>query len=322
MGARILGVEYYLPDKILTNQDIENQYPDWNASKVEKKVGIRQRHIAANDESSLDLAVKAAERLLIDFDRKVIDFIIFCTQSPEYLLPTSACIIQDKLGLKKSIGALDFNLGCSGYIYGLALAKGLINSGISQNVLLLTGETYSKFIAKEDIGNRSIFGDAGSATIISRSDEEHIGEFVFGTDGKGAENLIVKKPTAKQGYALHENEHPVIYMNGPEIFNFTIEIIPSLISETLSKNNRCFNDISYLIMHQANKYMLDFLISNMGIDPGKCHVDLLNYGNTVSNTIPIALKDAIDLKIITIDDIVQLAGFGVGYSWGSVILKI
>lgn len=322
MGSRILGIEYFLPELILSNQDIERVFPDWNATKVEKKVGIKQRHIASENESSLDLALNAAEKLLNSFNRETIDFVLFCTQSPEYLLPTSACIIQDKLKLKNSIGAIDFNLGCSGYIYGLALAKGLINSGISRNVLLLTAETYSKFIATEDVSNRSIFGDAGTATLIGYSDEEHIGEFVLGTDGKGAENLIVKKPTAKDNYKLFENECPTIYMNGPEIFNFTIETIPPLIKETWSKNNCSFEDIKYLILHQANKYILDFLISNMGIDSDKCHVDMINYGNTVSNTIPIALKDSLDRKTISEGDLVQLAGFGVGYSWGSVVVKI
>jgi len=322
MGSRIIGIEYYLPDRILTNIDIELLFPDWNANKVEKKVGIKQRHIASENESSLDLACNAAESLLNTIDRERIDFVLFCTQSPEYLLPTSSCIIQEKLGLKKSTGALDFNLGCSGYIYGLALAKGLINSGISKNVLLLTGETYSKFIAEEDISNRSIFGDAGTATLISYSEDEHIGEFVLGTNGKGAENLIVNKPNAKSRYALSDGEYPKLYMNGPEIFNFTIETIPSLIRETWVKNSCSFDDIKYLILHQANKYIIDFLISNMGVDSAKCHIDMLNYGNTVSNTIPIALKDSLDRKTITEGDWVQLAGFGVGYSWGSVILKI
>ena len=161
MGAKIKLIEYYLPERILTNKELEKVYPEWSATKLEKKVGIKQRHIAGPNETSLDLAANAATKLLEKEDKNLIDFVLFCTQSPEYLLPTSACLLQAKLGLRTEIGALDFNLGCSGYVYGLAIAKGMINSGLCKNVLLVTGETYSKFIAEDDISNRSIFGDAG-----------------------------------------------------------------------------------------------------------------------------------------------------------------
>lgn len=322
MGSRISRIEYYLPDRVLTNQDIEEQNPEWNAQKVEKKIGISQRHIASDDETSLDLAIKAAEKLLLSYDSEQIDFLLFCTQSPDYLLPSSACIIQDKLRLRKNIGALDYNLGCSGYIYGLALAKGLINSGISTNVLLLTGETYSKFIRDDDVSNRSIFGDAGSATLVSFSEQEGIGEFVLGTDGRGADNLIVERPSARQGYQLKSSEKPNLYMNGPEIFNFTIETIPPLLMDVVKKNKLTLDDVDYTILHQANKYMLEFLISQTGLDRAKCHIDMSNYGNTVSNTIPIALKDSLDRGIVTRGDKILMAGFGVGYSWGSTVVSI
>lgn len=322
MGTKIKKIEYYLPEKILTNEQLEEKFPEWPASKVEDKIGVKQRHIAKSDETSLDLATKAAEKLLENEDRDHIDFVLFCTQSPEYLLPTSACILQTRLGLRTDIGALDFNLGCSGYIYGLSLAKALINSEMCKNILFVTGETYSKFIAEDDISNRSIFGDAGSATLITNSDVDKIGEFVFGTDGNGAENLIVKNLSARNSYILNEGERPTLYMNGPEIFNFTIETIPRLIKSVLSKNKIELIDIDYIILHQANKYILEFLISQIGLGPNKCHIDMLNYGNTVSNTIPIALKDAFVQGKIHSGDKVLLAGFGVGYSWGATIITI
>ena len=221
MGAKIKLIEYYLPERILTNKELEKVYPEWSATKLEKKVGIKQRHIAGPNETSLDLAMNAATKILETEDKNLIDFVLFCTQSPEYLLPTSACLLQAKLGLRTEIGALDFNLGCSGYVYGLALAKGLINSGICKNILLVTGETYSKFIAEDDISNRSIFGDAGTATIVTYSDEDQLGEFIFGTDGIGAENLIVKGLTARNFYILKDVDKPTLYMNDPEVFNFT-----------------------------------------------------------------------------------------------------
>ena len=322
MGAKIKQVEYYLPEGILTNEELEKAYPEWSATKLEKKVGIKQRHIAGPNETSLDLATKAAIKVLEKEDKDLIDFVLFCTQSPDYLLPTSACLLQSRLGLKTSIGALDFNLGCSGYVYGLALAKGLINSGVCKNILLVTGETYSKFIAEDDISNRSIFGDAGTATIVTYSDEDQLGEFIFGTDGIGAENLIVNGLSARNSYILKDVDRPTLYMNGPEIFNFTIETIPPLIQQKKKKNKLQLSGIDYFILHQANKYILEFLISEIGLDKSKCHIDMLDYGNTASNTIPIALKDAFEQRIIQEGDKVLLAGFGVGYSWCSTIITI
>jgi len=322
MGTKIKQIEYYLPEGILTNEELEKAYPEWSANKLEKKVGIKQRHITGPNETSLDLATKAAQKLLEKENKDLIDFVLFCTQSPDYLLPTSACILQKRLGLDTSIGALDFNLGCSGYVYGLALAKGLINAKLCKNVLLVTGETYSKFIAEDDISNRSIFGDAGTATIVAHSEEDMLGEFIFGTDGNGAENLIVNGISARNFYTLKDVDRPTLYMNGPEIFNFTIETIPPLIHQVISKNKLQLSEIDYFILHQANKYILEFLISEIGLDKSKCHIDMLDYGNTVSNTIPIALKDAFDKRIIQKGDKVLLAGFGVGYSWASTIITI
>lgn len=322
MGAKICRIEYYLPESVLSNADLVAQHPDWNAQKVEKKVGIRNRHIALREETSLDMAVRAAQKLFASIDPNTIDFVLFCTQCPDHLLPTSACIAQERLGLRNNIGALDFNLGCSGYIYGLALAKSLIKSGIAGNVLLLTGETYSKFIAETDVSNRSIFGDAATATLISESDNDHIGGFVLGTDGSGAENLVVKNLGAKCSFSSPAGTKPELYMNGPEIFNFTIETIPPLVEEVCKKNSIVVDDVDYVILHQANKYILEFLIDTIGLDPSKCHIDMLEYGNTVSNTIPIALKDSWDKGIIKSGNSVLLAGFGVGYSWGSTIIRV
>jgi 3-oxoacyl-[acyl-carrier-protein] synthase-3 len=322
MGAKIAQIEYYLPEKVLNNEELASLNPGWSAAKIETKVGIRNRHIAASDESSMDLAIKAGQKLLSFYDADAIDFLIFCTQSPEYLLPTSACIIQDQLGLRTNVGAFDFNLGCSGYVYGLAMARALIESKIAKNVLLLTGETYSKFIVDSDISNKSIFGDAGTATLVTYSDHDQIGEFVFGTDGSGAENLIVNNIGAKNHYTCPQGMSPELYMDGPEIFNFTIETIPKLVQDVCGKNNLSLHDISYMIPHQANKYILEFLTQTIGLEPDKVHIDLWEYGNTVSNTIPIALKDCLDKNIVKPQNNVLLAGFGVGYSWGAVVLNL
>ena len=254
-----------------------------------------KRHVAAEDETALNMAIKAAERLYQNenIKKEDIDFLLFCTQSPDYKLPTSACIIQHQLGLRKDIGALDFNLGCSGYVYGLSLAKGLICSGIAKNVLLLTGETYSKHLHPRDKGNRTIFGDAASATVISTSGIAKIGNFSLGTDGSGAENLIIKSggmrcPEKQNDLWFDENGNPVssdyLYMNGSEIFTFTLDNVPPLVEDVLLRNTITKDEIDLYVFHQANKYMLNFLRKKIKIGSERFYICLSEYGNTVSNT--------------------------------------
>lgn len=332
MGAKITNIEYYLPEKIITNDQLAEQFPDWSSEKIEKKVGIRERHIVREDETALDLALIAGKKILKNYDKNKIDFLLFCTQSPEYYLPSGACILQDRLRLKTDIGAFDYNLGCSGFIYGLALAKSLITSKVASSILLITSETYTKHIHPKDKGNRTIFGDAAAATIIEKSEEEQIGEFVLGTDGSGYKNLIVPNGGLKHQYNPNAKEindgsgsirtDNNLYMNGPEIFNFTIKAVPKVVSETLAKNNVALDDLDYVIFHQANKYMNEYLRKKINIPKEKFYLNLLHTGNTVSATIPIALKDALDNKLIKKGDKVLLVGFGVGYSWGGTIIKV
>ena len=332
MEAKITNIEYYLPEKIITNDQLAKQFPDWSSEKIEKKVGIRERHIVKEDETALDLALIAGKKILNNYDKDKIDFLLFCTQSPEYYLPSGACILQDKLGLRENIGAFDYNLGCSGFVYGLAMAKSLIATKIASSILLITSETYSKHIYPRDKGNRTIFGDAAAATIIERSEEEHIGEFVLGTDGSGYKNLIVPNgglrkrydPNAKEiddgsGSIRTDNN---LYMNGPEIFNFTIKAVPKVVSETLKKNSSTLDEIDYVVFHQSNKYMNEYLRKKINIPKNKFCENLLHKGNTVSNTIPIAIKDSLEANIIKRNDRVLLVGFGVGYSWGGTIITI
>jgi len=243
-------------------------------------------------------------------------------------LPTSACLIQNRLGLSTSCGALDFNLGCSGFVYGLSLAKGLIAGGIAKNVLLLTAETYSKYIHPKDKGNRTIFGDASTATLISTEGFASIEEFVLGTDGRGAENLIVRngglrQPAVAGDILLDESGNPTssdhLYMNGGEIFNFTAEAVPVLVDQVLEKNQLSKENIQLFVFHQANKYMMNYLRKLIEIEQDKFYFFIENVGNTVSSTIPIALYEA--QKEEKLKGNVLIAGFGVGYSWGATVLK-
>lgn len=330
MKAYIKAISYYLPETVVTNGELIKEFPEWSVEKIVNKVGIDQRHIAEPDETSADLATKAAEKLFAeyDIDKSSIDFILFCTQSPDYFLPTSACLIQDKLKIPTTCGALDFNLGCSGYVYGLALAKGLLLGGIANNILLLTGETYSKFMHPKDKGNRTLFGDAGSATLISSDGFAEIGNFSLGTDGKGGENLIVKTGGMRNrektdDLRFDENGNPIssdhLYMNGSEIFNFTIEAVPPLIEDTLAKNALAREDVDGYVFHQANKFMINFLRKKLKIAPEKFHMYMSEVGNTVSNTIPIVITE--ELKENALHGNILLAGFGVGYSWAGCVLK-
>ena len=332
MKVYINEITYYLPETIVTNEDIVREFPEWSVEKIASKVGVYQRHVAAENETATDLAIRAAQKLFSQgkCDPKDIDFVLFCTQSPDYFLPTSACIIQKELGLRTDIGALDFNLGCSGYVYGLSLAKGLVMAGVAGNVLLLTGETYNKHLHPKDKGNRTIFGDAATATLIGTEGLAEIGNFSLGTDGNGAENLIIKSGGMRclkrqNDLYFDENNNPVssdyLYMNGSEIFTFTLDNVPPLIVDTLSRNGLEKGEVDLFVFHQANKYMLDFLRKKIKIAPERFYYCLSEYGNTVSNTIPIALVNALQDGSLTNGMKVVIAGFGVGYSWAGTCLK-
>ena len=330
MSAFIKAISYYLPQEVLSNEEISRNFPEWSTEKIAQKVGITERHVAGRDETAGDMAFHAAEKLFSEhhINRQDIDFVILCTQSPDYFLPSTSCVLQNKLGLSTNIGAFDFNLGCSGYIYGLAVSKGLIAAGIAKNVLLLTSETYTKYLHPLDKGNQTIFGDAATATLISTNGWGEIREFVLGTDGAGAEDLIVKSGATRHPHPyndlyIDEGGNPIssdhLYMNGGEIFTFTIEKVPALIHETLSKNQLANSDIDLYVLHQANKYILDFLRKKMTIPAERFYLNMARVGNTVSSTIPIAMCDSMD-KISKYNNIL-LAGFGVGLSWGATIIK-
>lgn len=329
---KIKAISSYLPEKVMTNEELVRDFPEWSVEKIASKIGVDERRIAADDETAADLAYKAAENLFAQnkVKKEEIDFVLLCTQSPDYKLPTSACMLQHRLGLRTSIGALDFNLGCSGYVYGLALAKGLVAGGVAKNVLLLTAETYNKYLHKRDKGNRTIFGDAATASVISTEGFAEIGEFSLGTDGSGAENLIVRtgmsrQPMPAMDIKFDENGNPVssdyLYMNGSEIFSFTQENVPVVVKETLEKNGMSKDDIDLFVFHQANKYMLNFLRKKIKIEEERFYVDMQKVGNTVSNSIPLALESAIQKGVLTEGMSVLISGFGVGYSWGGCILK-
>lgn len=331
MNAFIKAISYYLPQTVVTNDELVKEFSEWDADKVSSKVGIESRHLAAPGETAGDMAEKAARKLFAEYNINPsdIDFILLCTQSPDYKLPSTACILQDKLNIPTTAGALDYDLGCSGCIYGLALAKGLIASGTANNILLLTSETYTKYLHDSDVSNRSIFGDGATACLVSTEGIAEIGDFVLGTNGAGAGHLIVKTGGARfpeksslseEDAEGHIRRDDYLYMNGGEVFNFTLDVVPPMVNSLLAKASLSKDDIDYYVFHQANKFMLNTIRKVCGLPKDKFHIGLSHTGNTVSSTIMISLKDCLDEGKIKPGMKVMICGFGVGLSWGGTIL--
>lgn len=309
VGDDWMKIAYVLPEDVLTNAELVKLYPEWTEEKVFNKTGIVSRHVVKDGEGSFELAVRACRKLFEDdVDPQTIDFILLCTQSPKYRLPSTACLLQKELGLSTQVGALDYDLGCSGFVYGLAMAKGLIRGGIAKNVLLVTAETYTKYIGEKDKSTRTIFGDGATATLVDEDATQRIGAFSLGTDGSGADKLIVR-----------DGEN--LYMDGPEIFNFTLDVVPRMMDDVCLKSGIKREDVDLFVFHQANKFMLDTIRKVNLIPRDKFYVNLKDTGNTVSSTIPIALKRAEAEGALRPGMKVMILGFGVGLSWGGTVLQ-
>ena len=318
--ARITEISTYLPDGLLSNQELASRFPIWTAEKILSKTGIYERRIAAKDETAGDLAIKAAQKLLRDsqFNANDIDLLLLVTQTPDQALPATACRIHYELGLSNRCGAFDLNQGCSGYIYGLAVADGMIASGLAENVLLLTSDTYSKII---DPGNQSVaplFGDAACATLIQKDcneGEDGIGPTELGTDGSGGKLLHC----SFGGWRIDLADQQPLEMDGPSVLAFTLSVIPNALHKYLEKNNRSLDDYDHIVFHQANKFILERLYAKIGaVDKGV--ISMQETGNTVSCTIPIALEKLLGRPQEDNCRKVLLGGFGVGLSWGSQVL--
>ncbi|MEJ5994840.1 ketoacyl-ACP synthase III [Pedobacter sp. Du54] len=336
MNAYINYISYYLPSQTLSNADIGREHPEWTIEKIASKTGIHNRHLSATDEFASDMAIKAAEMLFTEnaINRSEIDYLILCTQSPDYFLPTTACIVQDRLGLPNSTGAIDVNQGCSGFIYSLGLAKGLIASGQSKKVLVITADTYTKYIHPKDKSNKTLFGDGGAAVLVTN---EAIGlgakvnDFVYGTDGAGYESLIVKNGGVRNKLTkdvdIYDGEDFVrndnhLFMDGRAVFQFTNTVVPKLIHAILDKQGLSIEEISKFVFHQANKFMLEKIRAKLAIPEEKFIFNSAEVGNTVSSTLPISLKKLIENKDISNGEVIVLAGFGVGLSYGATIINI
>ena len=332
-NARVRAISVYLPEKILDNAELVRQFGTWTEEKIYGKTGVLRRHVV-NEELVSDLAVGAGEKLFSEHEINPgeIDFLLLCTECPDYFLPATACVVQHRLGLRKNIGALDYNLGCSGYIYGMALAKGLISGGVARKVLLIASDTITRTIHPMDKSTRAIFGDAATATLVEASDHNGIGNFSLGTDGGGAGKLIIPAGAWAQPSSPETSKEIVnrwgnvrtsenLYMDGPGVLDFTLEIAPPCLDEILKKNEVELSDIKLVVLHQASRMLLEKIRGALEIPEEKFVINMENYGNTVGSTIPIALRDMELSGRLKKDDLVLIMGFGVGLSWGGTVLK-
>ena len=326
--ASIGPIAVHFPSRVETNAALAQEFPEWNLELIYSKTGIGQRYIAAEDECASDLAVGAAEKLFAenDVDPSSIDFLLLCTQTPDYPLPTTACLLQERLGLSQHTGAMDFNLGCSGYVYGLAVADGLIRTGSVKRVLLITAETYSKYIAEDDRSLRTIFSDAAAATLIDASDEITLSAFQYGTDGSGADTLLVTSGGARPEQNAHRPRHrkrwdSALYMDGPSLMNFTVGAVPQVVAEILEKAELSREHIDIYLMHQATLKMLQQLQQRLELDDEQLPICLEDCGNTVSSTLPILISDLRKQNRLHPQQNNMLIGFGVGWSWAGCIWR-
>lgn len=321
MKFKISNISYYLPanEEDLNVLKVDNS--NWDISKIYEKTGINKRWISNSDETACDLAVIAANKLFnsCSVPRQDVDLLIFISQSPDYFLPTTACIIQDRVGLPNNCMAFDVNLGCSGFVYALSIAGSLLDSGVANKGLILCSDTYTKFISKDDRTCRPIFSDGAAAILVEKSDIKSIGPFIFGTDGSGFDRLIVKNG-GMRNFSKNNSQNITLEMNGSSVFLFTMNEIPKLINKVLDKAELNIKDLDLIIFHQASKFVIDNLIEKLSLDRNKVFINYEFIGNTVSASIPIALKDACDQNRLKNGDKIMLVGFGVGLSWGAAIV--
>jgi 3-oxoacyl-[acyl-carrier-protein] synthase III len=326
----LLDIAYALPEGVLTNATLRAAHPDWKVERTARRTGVLERRIAAPEQTAYDLALPAVEALLARHPglHDAIDGILFCTQSPDYVMPSNAFLLQRDLGFNKNILALDFNLACSGYVYGLLMASSFISTGVARNILLVTADTYSKYLAEDDRSTRMLFGDGAAATWVgdpavcaTRPLLRHFDDFQCGSDGSGWDKFIVRsganrQPAACVGAADYDDK---IHMNGLQVLNFVNDRVVRQIADLLARNELAIDDVDQFFLHQASRLALDSLGNRLKIDPSKLFSNLETVGNTVSSSIPILIKDYFDAADLDDGSRVLLCGFGVGFSWGSLL---
>ena len=336
MPAGISAHSYVLPGGVLSHQELQKRFGIKEMDRVILNTGIHSRRVCLNNECASDLAFMAAKKLFEDndIDIKSIDFIIFSSQMPDYLMPTTACILQDRLGISKSAGAIDINLGCSQYLYSHANAFAMVQSGLAKKVLVMTADTPSRIINPNDRSVVPLFGDAATAAIIEDvGDESGYQDFSFGTDGSEHSSLIwpssgmrerlspdsFKEVKDKLGSTRSKND---MYMDGQKIFLFTLKTVPNTLKKFLDKNGLSVDEIDFFVFHQASKMIVDSITKKLNLPESKFNRIYQNRGNSGGSTVGISLHHALEDGIIKANSKIVLSAFGVGLSWCHAILNM
>lgn len=331
----IVASSYYVPAKSLTHAELSERFGAETMGRVADSAGIMDRRVSEEGECSSDLAFRAAEDLFkqTEVDRTSIDFLIFATQTPDYLLPTTACILQNRLKLRKSCGAFDINLGCSQYVYSISMAHSLIASGLAKRVLVLTGDTVSKILHPLDRSVVPLFGDAGTATLIDTvPDGQGFQEFIFGSDGSGSKYLIWPTSGLREHRTIESGlettdkfgcvrRHDDMYMDGKVIYVFTLKVVPETVQSLLQKAGKTIDEIDLFVFHQASELIIESSAKKLGIPKHKLHYKLHDVGNSGGSTVGIALTDAWLNGRVKPGMNVVLVAFGVGLSWAATLIK-
>jgi len=333
MSLIIKSIEYYLPETIVTNEDLQKENPDWNLEKITEKSGVYQRHIAGKNETAYDLSIKACDILFQAYDKNNIDGIIYCTQSPDYIMPSNSFLMHKHFGLKDEIFAYDFNHACTGYIYCLAMANAFVKAGMAREILLVNADTYSKYINPKDRSTRVLFGDGAAATIVKKSGRKRgIIDIDLCSSGSGYNKFWIpagglRSPKSSStsieieddwGNIRTKND---IEMDGFGVWSFINSVAPRQVDRLLKRNNVEKIDIDQFVFHQASKMTLESIMRLMKLNEEQVFINIQNIGNTVSASIPIALRDAIDQDKIDNGSTLILSGFGVGLSYGAILME-
>ena len=333
-GTRVTGICCAVPKTRETLADGVSNFSAEEIQNISKNIGVEHRHIAPEDMCVSDLCYEASEKLFaeLDLDRESVDALIYITQGPDYIVPATSCVLQNRLNLKTDCIAFDVNLGCSAYPYGIWMAANFIHSGSAKKVLLLAGDLSNRKVSKLDRSTALLFGDAASATLIESSESNCKMTFVMGTDGSGYKNLIIpagsfRNPSTEATRTPYERKDGNVrsdedlYMNGAEIFTFTLRVVAPMVKRLLKHSGSSLDDIDYVVMHQANTFIIKHLSKKLKLPAEKVPNSMKNFGNTSSASIPITMVSELQDQLIKKKLKVVLTGFGVGYSWSAVELE-
>ncbi len=321
--ARLHTVGSFVPEKRLTNDDLERMV-DTSDEWIMARTGIRERRMASGDETTLTFAEGAARDIIArsGIDPRDIDVLLVPTATPEHLFPSTACLLQDRLGATNA-AAYDCLAACSGFVYGLAQAYGFIESGMARNVLVIGAETLTRFTNFTDRSTCILFGDGAAGALVTAGDDSHTGflGFDIGADGGGGKDLGLPVGGSHiPAHQSHEAEQEYIFMKGREVFKFATRVIVDAATRLLEKTGITMGDIDLFVPHQANLRIIDHAVEKLGIDPGKVVVNLERFGNTSSASVPLALAEARDDGRLQPGNLVMMIAFGAGLTWGATIV--